>query len=193
MIQINQEIKPTHPDGWHFWEDDVRIKADSYKELVVKVTEYRIASRKDWQDTQQEINEYLVSISPTTKGPDTTPYQKTELTHSDRVYNWLSRTYNATTTSTQYASAPEALRRASACMQCPYNVVPQANCGACESQMARMSKGISKGRHVSGQKAIHACAVLNLDLKTAVHLEDDLLGGKSEDQTLPDFCWRKAQ
>jgi hypothetical protein len=191
VIQINQEIKPTHPDGWHFWEDDVLLTAKSYKELIVKVTEYRISRRKQWDDVQQAVNEYLVKISPTTRGPDTQPFQKTEYSHSDRVYNWLSRTYNKVTTSTQYASAPEATRRASACISCPYNVIPQANCGACESQMARMAKGISKGRHVTGQKALRACGVLNYHLATAVHLEDDLLGEREENPALPPNCWRR--
>jgi hypothetical protein len=191
VIQINQEIKPTHPDGWHFPEADTVLKANSYKELIVKVTEYRISQRKTWDTVQQEVNTYLVGVSPTTRGPDIGPFQKKELDLSDKVYNWLSRTYDKMNPAVAYASAPEALRRASTCIQCPYNTPMTSGCGACVSQMQRMARGISKGRSVNGEKPLKVCSLLNYDLKVAIHLEDDTLGPREEIPHAPNYCWRK--
>lgn len=190
MIQINQQIKPTHPDGWHYWDGDIRLQADSYSALIVKVTEYRISQRRPWDTVQADVNEYLVSVSPTNRGPDKGPYQKPPKTLADKVYNWLSRTYDKVSSSISYAGAPEASRRAAICSRCPYNVVADSQCGVCVTQMGRMSRGIAKGRRASGDGSLKNCALHFYDLKVAVHLENDILGEPEPMDTMPPTCWR---
>ncbi len=194
MIQINQQVTPTHPDGWHFWDDDVRLSEESYQKLVYKVTEYRIAMRKDWQMVQQEINEYIASISPTSVAPSALVNQVTERTLADKVYNWLSRTYDKVKNSPRYSSQADAMNRASACKACPFNKTIPPTCGLCMAAMRRMGQGITKSRKCpSVDNNLGGCDLLFYDLKTAIHLEDDILGSMSaeEKSALPERCWRR--
>ena len=191
MVQINQQVPPTHPDGWHFWEGDVRLQAESYQKLVLKVTEYRMSSRRDWQTVQQEINEYIASISPTSIAASKPPGQKPPTTMENRVYNWLSKVFDRVTSSPTFCSSAEAARRSAICSACPMNVPAPSACGTCQSAINRMRKAIGKSRKTSLDSNLKCCKVLDYDLLTAIHLEDDLLGGRAENSNLPDRCWRK--
>ena len=191
VVQINQQVTPAHPDGWHFWEGGIRLESDTYKGLVLKVTEYRISARRDWQTAQEEINEYLAMISPGSVAPSLVTPQKTGPTLGDRVYNWMAGVYDKVTSAPAYASAAEAARRAAICTQCPWNQVSPNGCGLCVESMNRMRKAIAKNRTTSQSNWLYSCFPLGMDLRSAVHLEDDLLGGKSDDGRLPVVCWRK--
>lgn len=150
--------------------------------------------RRDWQTVQAEVNEYIASISPTSVGPPLLVKQVTEKTLADKVYNWLARTFDKIKNAPRYASAADSVRRGEICRRCPYNQAIPSSCGLCKASMTRMSKGITKSRKVhSVDSYLGGCGLLHFDLKTAIHLEDDLLGEMPvEAKTgLPEQCWRR--
>ena len=168
------------------------IKAKSYKELLFRATEYRISRRKDWQNLQDEINAYIASISPdTVQVVASAITTKPETNLFNRTYNWLSRTYDKLSASQSYCTGAEAERRSNICANCNYNMVAGSGCNPCNNQVKRMSQAISKNRKTSLDYKLHSCGKLNLFLKSAVHLEEDLLGEKVSDESLPQNCWRK--
>lgn len=199
MIHINPQIIPSHPDGWHFPTGRAVIKASTYRELLVKVTEYKISARQDFQNVQEEVNGYLAGVSPGnvhSRHPSTpngeAPVAQVTPT-AGRVYAWLSGVHKKIHPSMKFATQVDANARAYQCINCPWNVRDDVSCSSCASQMKMMAQAILRGRRTSSDTMVKACGALGMKISVAAHLEDDILGDKSEDPKLPGYCWRKKK
>jgi hypothetical protein len=191
MIQIDQIRVP--PGGWHFFEAGIRYDAPSYQELYQKLLKIRLNNRQPFDRLQEEINNYIASISPTHTIRTIPQVIRKEKSLSDRIYNWACNLYDMFRPHKQQTPLHEANIRGEVCANCPHNLRYRSNCGSCADQTGRLLTAVKNGRHSTYEHRLGGCNVLGIDLSTAVLLEDDMLGDKSNDSRLPDNCWRKAQ
>jgi hypothetical protein len=191
MIQIDQIRVP--PGGWHFFEAGIRYDAPTYQELYQKLLKIRLNNRQPFDRLQEEINNYIASISPTHTIRTIPQVIRKEKSLSDRIYNWACNLYDMFRPHKQQTPLHEANIRGEVCASCPHNLRYKSSCGSCANQTDRLLTAVKNGRHSTYEHRLGGCNVLGIDLSTAVLLEDDMLGDKSNDSRLPDNCWRKAQ
>lgn len=190
MIQIDQIRTP--PGGWHFFDAGIRLEAPTYQELYQKVLKFRLGNRHPIDRLQEEINNYVASISPThvIRRIVNRNYRK-EKSLPDRIYNWSCVTYDNLKSERERIPSVEAEKRALICLSCPMNKAYKSSCGDCASQTQRLCGGIRRGARTSLDERLGGCQVHGFDIPTAVHLGDDTLGEKTPDDRMPHNCWRR--
>lgn len=189
MIQIDQIRTP--PGGWHFFDAGIRLEAPTYQELYQKALKFRLGNRQPIDKLQEEINNYIASISPTHAIRNIKRTIRKEKSLADRVYNWACAAYDNHRSGKPTVPSVEAEKRALTCLSCPNNQPYRSPCGSCASSTQRLCGGVRAGRTTSLDERLGGCQVHGFDIPTAVHLDDDTLGEKKPDGRMPHDCWRK--
>ena len=191
MTQIDQIRTP--PGGWHFFEAGIRYDSRTCQELYHKILKVRLGNRQPIDRLQEEINNYIASISPSHVVRTIPQVIRKEKSLSDRVYNWACSLYDNFRPHKLQTPIQEANIRSEICVNCPHNIRYRSNCGSCASQTDRLTTAVKNGRHSAYEHRLGGCNILGIDLSTAVLLEDDMLGEKTNDERLPNNCWRKLK
>lgn len=82
----------------------------------------------------------------------------------------------------------EAVRRASICATCPYNV-STSGCGGCRAALEGLRSSILKESTPLDDK-LQACGVCSCDLKLLVHVPLDIAKKGKENLIFPKWCWQ---
>lgn len=201
------------PGGYHYKENGKMIvdEAESYVDLIKKVSEYRAFNGLPLGDPQRDIDNYICTNFPNMCGrhapdPDEgvdvveksygVPVQKTP---RERVMQWASNRMQKSG-QIEFVDAEEADRRAAICNACPkkrqWNEAIEG-CPGCAIYVEQAESNLIKLRANKATAYVlnlygDMCDIAGHDLETACHLEEPALRHRRNyEGKFPDHCWMK--
>lgn len=171
--------------GWDFTQDGLWFAEYERDKLVKRVIDYRATNGIPIGDVNQEILDFNAA-----KTSNIIPSRKI-VTLREKVIKWLNAKLNV---KPQYVEDKEADRRAGICANCPNNIQNWTigeKCGRCVENAKRAIAIILMGR--PQHRPLGACSALCHQNKVAVWLNDPPLKDLATNDSLPSFCWRKAE
>jgi len=186
-FKMNPNIYP--PGGFVFRErDGTMIRAGSWKAVVTRTKAYRKRNVLEVGDVEKEVMDQACAASPDLCQRVNTEAVPVPRTLKSRVFAWLNDWRKEKKNNpVRYVSDAEAERRAKICQGCGFQRAVGGGCSSCAAFLKASRKEILE--KVPAQTSVGACAVLNSDLPTAVHLDEIAI----RHTELPGHCWRKAQ
>ena len=179
------------PGGFHFYQGDVRIWADTIEDLRKKVTDFRAENGTPNTTTYTDVNDYICGSFPefchhvdeVTINLSHTNWTSSELTADLQVWakNILSSPSEHPLVGDELAEA-----RAKICAGCIYNVNWKTGCSSCISATERLSASIRQARDTQSTAALGGCTILRQDNRAAVFMQPEDLATSSD---IPDHCW----
>lgn len=200
------------PGGYHYKENGKMVveEAESYVDLIQKLSTYRAVNRLPLGNPQADIDKYICTNFPnmcglsaptaTEEGVDAVersygvPIKKTP---RERVMQWAAnRMHKAGII--EFVDFDEAKRRAEICAECPAARrwdEPVEGCPGCavyveeaQANLVKIRANKSTGCSISGMM----CDVAGHDLETASWLEEPALRHRRNyEGQFPDHCWMK--
>lgn len=185
------------PNGFHFPEGEVVLRAGSFAELVAVVEAYRAENGIPYKDVAPEVNEYFCSRWPhfcnIYDTPDTlhgyvSPVAEPQLLN--QLQSWSAALLNAQSEPLMVDSG-EAEARAAICNRCEKNVRWKSGCGTCISVIERTTAAIRSARDTTTSRKLMACSVMRHCNRTAVWLDKTVFSTPAE--PLPEACWLNSK
>lgn len=185
------------PGGWHYpiGHNLPNITANTFKELVQALLDYRSANQLPLGKPVEDIEAYICGRFPNfchdvagatvvveMSGPVMTTESQSLV---DNMVAWYeSIMVNLSTEDIVLSS--EAQRRAAICERCPLNVKWKTNCGTCNDNMDRLANNARFNQTLARDRRLKACGCLKHDNRAAVWMKDHKLR-KSPD--VHPNCW----
>jgi hypothetical protein len=179
------------PGGFHYFQGDVQIFADTIDELRRKVTEFRAENSIPNTTTVTDVNDYICGSYPdfchhvdeVTISRSHTNWTSSELTADIQVWakNILASPQEHPLVGDELAEV-----RAKICGGCIYNVNWKSGCSSCIASTERLSASIRQARDTQSTPTLGGCTVLRHDNRAAVFLQPEDLSKSSD---IPKFCW----
>ena len=179
------------PGGFHYFQGDVRLEADTLEGLYNRVLHFRAENSIPHHTTREDVDAYLCgqwperchNVDNVIVKPVVTPKNIGELLGDIQVWakNILSSQSEHPLVGDELAEA-----RAQICSRCPNNVNWRGGCGACVTATDRLSASVRQARETASTKILGGCLVLRHDNRSAVFMQTEDLAASSD---LPDFCW----
>jgi len=179
------------PGGYHYFQGDVRLNADTLEDLYKKVSNYRAENSLPENSTKQDVDNYVCgqfpdychNVDSVTVRQVVTGTKMGELMGDIQVWakNILSSTSEHPLVGDELAEA-----RAKVCSKCPYNVNWRGGCGSCVNATDRLSASVRQARETSSTPVLGGCSILRHDNRAAVFMQPEDLSISSD---IPDFCW----
>lgn len=211
-MRINVNLRPS--GGYVFKDHDGSMhRSSSWPAVIQKVRDYRVRKGQPEGNAEDEVMKQACERYPTLCGatanniPPTgvgrvrsaprppvivqasAPRRATAAPLKARVLLWLTELFNRRVRREPIAlvSPEEAAARESICAACPKNMEMEGSgCSSCRKILSDYRDSIIKSRRRFDR--LHGCAVLGVDLVTAVHLDEV----RVDNPALPANCWRKA-
>lgn len=182
------------PNGFHFPEGKVILRAGSLQELVSVVEAYRAENDIPYKDVEPEIHEYFCSRWPNfchfydneqaLQQPFVSPVAKPTLLND--LQAWSSSIINQQNEPLG-VDAGVAEARADICKRCDHNVKWKSGCGSCINAVERTTAAIRSARDTTTSKTLGACNVMRHCNRTAVWLDKTAFLNPAS--PLPKACW----
>jgi len=179
------------PGGFHYFQGDVRLNADTMNDLYKKVTDYRAENALPNNTTKEDVDNYVCghfpdychTVDSVTVRQVVTGTKMGELMGDIQVWakNILSSTSEHPLVGDELAEA-----RAQICGKCPYNVNWRGGCNSCIAATDRLSASVRQARETTSTPVLGGCSILRHDNRAAVFMQPEDLAISSD---TPDFCW----
>ena len=185
------------PGGYHFPDrsggSEVRIDGYSIEDVAGNVLKFRLQNNRDPGNPMQEVQEYICSSWPhfcRDIAPAKVAHARLPEPLSRRCASMIGAWF-ASVADDPGVTQAEANRRAAICALCPTNKNHEnGGCGACTSQVQRLSFIYRHNRSTAQDSALKCCDILSTPLQAAVWSAK--LPPFTEEQrgALPNNCWR---
>jgi hypothetical protein len=179
------------PGGFHYFQGDVRLSADTIEGLYKKVEDYRAENGVPNMSTRDDVNWYicgqwpefchqLEEVSPSVAKLASGPV---ELLADIQVWskNLVSSVRPHPLVGDELAEA-----RAQICAKCPFNINWKSGCGSCIVAADRLCASIRQARDTQSSPTLGGCKVLRHDNRAAIFLQKEDLARSSD---IPSYCW----
>lgn len=177
------------PNGWHYYDRDVKITGIDFRDLVKNVQRFRAENGLAFGDAEADISRYICTNHPRfctgTDGmePSSTVVNLQQL--MEDVGQWAkSLLFDKKTRG--FVNDTEAERRALICTNCEFNKPWRAACSSCVAAVERNSASVREGRDTPTSRILGGCVKMRHDNRSAVFLDSDNFQDKPE---LPGNCW----
>ena len=135
------------PNGWHYWQSDVKLEGYSLENLYNVVSDYRSENHLPIGDVHGDVDSYICGNFPRNcHGVDSVvvvsvdkPNRQSELLNDITVWakNLLLSQKQIKMVSDELAEA-----RALTCLSCPKNIVWKKGCSSCITATDRLTASI---------------------------------------------------
>lgn len=183
------------PGGWHFIQDGDKITAETYKELITAVLQYRAERRIAIGNVQVDVDNFICGKYPDQCQASHSPAVIFALnqakTQSKRLVDSINEWANdLSEKSLKYAYPGDAEQRANICLNCPHQKSWEGECAPCGKNTNHLLAILRGGRDLRGHfQKLKGCGALKMCTRTAVWLDKDFLPAT---ETAPDGCWLKV-
>ena len=181
------------PTGWHYIQDGVRIppeRADSFRDLLRRVTEYRIHNHLPLGDVYSDVRDFVCQFpnqcSPEYTGIVTANYDEYKpkgLNFVQRIIKWADELQAK---SYSLENNQRSFDRMQVCKNCPKAKSWESGCPSCSSYLHEILVRLRRG--ISTESTI-GCESFGFDCQTAVLMEKGQLPNAIEN--VPDQCWMR--
>jgi hypothetical protein len=132
----------------------------SHDDLIAQVRTFRLNNNMDVGDVEAEVKAGISGPSHKTYNPQYSLRERVTGWKSNRMYQKL-----------EFVSPETADKRATICVDCPYNQARYADdCAECYQHVERDLYAMRKGRTTPNDHWLGACQICGHENKTAVHL-----------------------
>lgn len=182
------------PGGWHYPVDGITLRADGHQELCDLLYAHYLRQGMVDRDVERDVDQYFCSKWPNFCNKESSDYGLPSVPSTLDLFTRVSRAlarFMAAQPSGGYALVQqiEATARAATCASCQFNLKWTKSCGRCSSSAQTISLQLRKHRNTPSDPSLRGCALMGVDLLSAVHLPEEALPAC---QPAPESCWRKA-
>ena len=179
------------PSGFHYYQGDVRINADTIDDLNKKVESFRAENAIPSNTTKEDVADYICGQWPdfchhvedvvVTRMPANWNIKELLSDIQTWAKNLLSAQREHPLVGDELAEA-----RSKICGGCVYNVNWRGGCGSCITATDRLSASVRQARETDSTKVLGGCSILRHDNRSAVFLNVEDLAQSSD---TPKHCW----
>jgi len=187
MLELNQNSLKQPYGGHHFPEKGLMIRADSFKELAVKLREFRINNNRPSGNPEQDI---LVFYAKNWPWLVRTPEIQPEEINEDEDYvgwrKWIYRIWD--NPFQELASQKEADDRTDICKSCPHNKPMSWQSTHESTELARRAFLLRRG--INKPDNIGYCGLHHADISILCFSSKPReFSGAKKDTAQPPKCW----
>ena len=181
------------PGGWHYFQSDIKMVADSLDDLYKVVESFRAENSLPVGDVKGDVDNYICGNHPAyCHGVDELSINVVSRHAATRsgellqdVSTWANNMLRSKEPNT-LVQDEEAERRAKICQACPHNVNWRSGCISCIVSADRISASVRQARDTNTSKKLGGCHLLRHDNRSAVFFEKENLATTGD---LPTNCW----
>lgn len=182
-LREQQQLRPL--GGHHFIENKIKMDGDTLKEVVRKVTDYRVNNNQPIGDPEQQILQYYARRWPFMVDPDDSIPEDHSNYLTDKWVSWIRSQWKAP--QGKIVTTQEAQQRWEVCLKCPYNV-PIRIVTAEHVDMKRKAFLLKRGQDTP--VGLGFCSRHLQDLSVSVFLETPVESSAApKDGANPTNCW----
>jgi hypothetical protein len=181
------------PNGWHYFQSDVKLVGDSLDDLYKVVENFRANNSYPAGDVKGDVDGYICGNYPSfCHGVDDVTINlvsRQAATRSGELLQDVSTWANNMLRSKEpikLVQDDEAERRAKICKACPHNASWRSGCISCIVSADRISASVRQARDTDTSKKLGGCHLLRHDNRSAVFFEKENLATTGD---LPTNCW----
>jgi hypothetical protein len=188
-------MRPIHgmvpPGGFHYFQGDVRLTADTVPDLYARVADYRGQNGLPTETVKADVDMYICGQFP--DFCHTVDEVSVSLQRAADPKASLLSDLQTWTTNLMMSPRPRTLvgdelaeARASVCARCAFNSNWKSGCGSCVAAVDRASASLRQARDTRSTPMLGGCRILRHDNRTAVFLDPSELHASGD---LPAHCW----